>query len=472
MLAACSAPEQRTYEESPIEAPATFEALEGEPLAGPPPAAWWTEFGDERLDRLIDGVLANNHDLAAAAARVDQAAAQARMAGAALSPAIGAGAGFNRTRQNFIGLPIPGGGSVLSTTSQSFGLSLDLSWELDLWGKLDAGARASTAEFAASEAELRGAGLSLAAQTTKLWFAYAATKLQLEVADQRVASFSQTSRILRQRYADGRVDPLDYRLSESQLASAKAVREANLEALERLARQLETLLGEYPSGVFEGPAALPELPGGVPVGLPSELLQRRPDLIAAVERLRAADLRLYQARRELWPSLSLTASGGRRSGELEDLSSGSFDVWSLAGNVTQPIFQGGRLRAGVDLADARVRESLESYAQRTLLAFGEVEVALAVADHLDARVADLGEAARQASAGEDLAESRYRAGRHDILAVLTARRQAFDTETAWISARRERLEARVDLYLALGGGFEPEPMNTGADTPATTEAND
>ena len=471
-LAACSAPEQRDYAEPPIEPPARFVADESEEQAGPVPLAWWTEFGDERLALLVEGVLENNHDLAAAAARVDQAAAQARIAGAALSPMVGAGGGFNRVRQNFIGLPIPGGGSVLSTTSQNLGLSLDLSWELDLWGKLDAGARASAAELSATEAELRGARLSLAAQATKAWFAHAAVSLQLEVAEQRVESFTQTSRILRQRYADGRVDPLDYRLSESQLASAKAARDASLEALERVTRQLETLLGDYPGGLLEGPSELPALPSEVPVGLPSELLQRRPDLQAALERLRAADLRLYQARRDLWPSLSLTASGGRRSSELDDLARSSFDVWSLAGNLTQPIFQGGRLRAGVDLADARVRESLERYAQSTLLAFQEVEVALAVADHLDARVADLGEAARQASAGEQLAESRYRAGRHDILAVLTARRQSFDAETAWISARRERLDARVDLYLALGGGFEaslPDDAAVSASTPTTND---
>jgi multidrug efflux system outer membrane protein len=472
LAAACSAPAQRDYEEPLIETPAAFVADSEARVEGDAPEAWWTEFGDERLDRLVEGVLANNHDLAAAAARVDQAAAEARMAGAAQMPAVGVGAGFNRTRQNFIGLPIPGGGSVLSTTSQGYGLSLDLSWELDLWGKLDAAARAAGAEFSASEAELRGVGLSLAAQATKTWLAFAAARLQLEVAEQRVASFSQTSRILRQRYADGRVDPLDYRLSESQLASAKASRDASLEVLERVTRQLETLLGEYPAGLLDGPSELPELPDRVPVGLPSELLQRRPDLLAAIERLRAADLRLYQARKELWPSLSLTASGGRRSAELEDLASSSFDVWSLAGNLTQPIFQGGRLRAGVDLADARVRESLERYSQLALTAFSEVEVALAVADHLDARVADLAEAARHAAAGEDLAESRYRAGRHDILAVLTARRQAFDTETAWIAARRERLEARVDLYLALGGGFETEPQQIEAEAPAARPAND
>ena len=456
LLAACRAPEARSYEEPAVPAPERFLAADEEASQEPPLAAWWREFEDEALTGVVERVLDENFDLAAAAARVGQAGAEARIAGAALLPTVAATGSGQRQRQNFVGLPIPGSSGVLSTTATTYGLSLDVSWELDLWGKLDAAARAAEANVRASGADLRGVRLSLAGQTTKAWFAYAATRLQLDVAERRIASFSQTSRILSQRYADGRVDPLDYRLSESQLASARAVRDAQLEALERVTRQLEVLLGDYPAGLLEGPADLPALPGDVPLGLPSELLLRRPDLAAAVERMRAADLRLYEARKQLWPSLSLTTSGGRRSEELDDLTKGAFNVWSLAGNIAQPVFQGGRLRAGIDLAEARVQESVASYGQATLQAFSEVETALAAAEHLDNRVEDLAESTRHAVAGEELAESRYLSGRYDILAVLTARRQSFDAENALIDARRERLEARVDLYLSLGGGFDDE----------------
>ncbi|MCB9915256.1 MAG: efflux transporter outer membrane subunit [Planctomycetes bacterium] len=396
--------------------------------------------------------------------RVEQAAAQARAADAALAPSAGATFGGQRQRQNFVGLPLPGGGDVLSTTSTSYGLSLDVAWELDLWGALDAEARAAEAGLHAGEAELRGARLSLAGQATKAWLALAATRLQLAVAERRVASFEQTSRLMRARYADGLVDPLDLRLTETQLESARAAAAAQRAAQEGLVRQLEALLGAYPAGALEGPADLPALPDAVPVGLPSELLVRRPDLAAAVERLRAADLRLYEARKALWPSLRLTASGGRRSADLEDLTRSAFDVWSLAGSLTQPLFEGGRLRAGVDLAEARVREGLASYQQATLRAFSEVESALAASEHLDARVASLAQAAEHALAGEALAEARYRAGRYDVLAVLTARRQAFEAESALIEARRARLEARVDLHLALGGGFEQTDEDETLDT--------
>ena len=455
-LAACHAPEQRDCEEPPTELPEAWQADAESTLPTPPLGAWWTEFADPRLAEVIDEVLDRNHDLEAAAARLAQAEAQARIAGAALYPTVGVGANGARQRQNFVGLPIGGGSEVLSTTSNTFGVSIDLSWELDLWGKLDAREKAAVADVRASRADLRGAHLSLAAQTTKLWFALADSRLQLELASNRVESFEQTTRIMRDRFRDGRIAALDLRLAESQLSSARAVRQFSLEQLERLERQLEILMADYPAGALEGPAELPELPGAVPVGLPSELLTRRPDLVASVERLRAADYRLFEARKELWPSFSLTASGGRRSAEIDDLLKADFDVWSLAGNLVQPIFQGGRLEAGIDLSDARVKESLATFAQTALRAFAEVEIALAVRTSLEARRRELADAARHAAAAESLAEARYLEGRHDILSVLTARRQSFDAESALITARREGLDARVDLYLALGGGFEDE----------------
>jgi outer membrane protein, multidrug efflux system len=456
-LCACQAGEQRDYTEPPVEVPDEWLAENEDSLAAAPLGEWWREFGDARLDTFIDEVIAANHDLAAAAARVDAAQAQARIAGAALYPSAGLNGSGTRQRQNFVGFPIPGAGSqVLSSQSNSFGVSLDLSWELDLWGKLDAREKAAVADYEASRAELRGAHLSLAAQAAKTWFAFAEARLQHELAENRVQSFEQTTRIMRDRYKDGRTAPLDLRLAESQLSSAKAVRELQAENLERISRQLEILTADYPAGELAPPEGLPDVVDPVPVGLPSELLTRRPDLVASMERLRAADLRLFEARKELWPSLSLTAGGGRRSSEVGDLLDSDFNVWSIGANLFQPLFQGGRLAAGIDLESARVKESLAGFAQAILQAFSEVEIALAVESSIDRRRTQLADAARHATAAESLAQARYLEGRHDILAVLTARRQSFDATSSLISTRRARLEARVDLHLALGGGFEDE----------------
>ncbi len=466
LVAACRAPESRVHEENRVAIPDAFAAETGRDALDIPVGPWWAEFGDPQLTALVERALVNNRDLQAAAARVAQAAALARMAGGELMPQAGVSLGAGRQRQNFVGFPIPGsGGSVLSTTSTSFGLSLDLSWELVLGGMLAARGRAADADWRASAAQVRGAQLSLAAQIAKAWFALAAIDLQLDLSRRRVKNATGSTRILRDRYAAGRIPALDLRASESELARESAALAASLETRERVTRQLEVLVGGYPVGLLEGSAQLPEIFGAVPAGLPSDLLERRPDLLAAAEHLRSLDLSLFESRKTLLPALSLTTSGGRRSAEASDLTSGAFDIWSLAANLTQPIFQGGRLRAGVDLADARVREGLANFEQTVLRAFLEVETALSVTEHQDERVASLERASHHAQASERLAWARYLAGRLEILSVLSARRAALAAETAWINARRERLDTRIDLFLALGGGFEDERKSASIAAP-------
>jgi NodT family efflux transporter outer membrane factor (OMF) lipoprotein len=451
---ACQVPEQRNYEEVPLEVPATFAADRDAAGAAPALDRWWRTFESAELAQVVDEILAHNHDVVAAAYRLRAAEAEARSAGAALWPAVGAAGDGGRQRQNFIGLPIPGGSAgVLSSTTSSYGVSLNVSWELDLWGKLDAREQAASADFAAGLANFHGLRLSLAGQAVKTWLALAEAGLQRDLAARRVASLERSAQVVRLRFAEGRAPALDLRLAEAELAAAEAQRSAQLLVLERVTRELEFLCGGYPAGALPAPAALPDLPAAVPTGLPSELLRRRPDLVAAEEKLRSSDLRLFAARKELWPSLSLTAGAGRRSAELGDLPDDDFSIWNLAGNLTLPIFQGGRLQAGIEAAQAEVQAVLAEYAQAILRAFLEVEIALAIEASLDDRERQLALAAERAGDARELAEERYRAGRSDILTVLTAERQAFSSESAWVGARRERLEQRVDLYLALGGGF-------------------
>jgi outer membrane protein TolC len=177
-------------------------------------------------------------------------------------------------------------------------------------------------------------------------------------------------------------------------------------------------------------------------------------LVAAERRLAAAEQRYGAARRDLYPRLSLTGSTGTSTRALTDLVDGDFGVWSLLGNVLQPVFQGGLLRANVDLAEAGVDETLISYAGTALAAYSEVETALAAEQHLREREDHLAVAAEQSRAAERLAEERYRSGLEDFITVLESQRRALQADGEWIAARRQRLENRIDLYLALGGGFE------------------
>lgn len=425
-----------------------------------PIAKWWTHLGDARLDSLVDQALHSNFNLQTAAARLAQAEAQARIAGASLQPNIGLGGSGTRRKQNFIGFPIPGNqGQVLSNTTNSYGVSLSSSWELDLWGGLRAGTRAALADAQAAQAELYGARLSVAAQTARAYVAAVEAKRQVELARATVDNYRVSNEQIDRRYERGLSTSLELRLGRSNLAAAEATLEQRRQQWDRTKRQLEILLGRYPSGRIETGDGLPAAPSPVPADLSAELVRRRPDLIAAERRLAAADSRLLQARRQLLPRISLTASTGTSSDELSNLLSGDFSVWNMLANITQPLLQGGRLRAGVDLAQAGVDASLATYAQSALFAYAEVEQALIAADLLARQEKALQTATTEAQAARTLAEDRYAKGLSDLITLLDAQRRAFDAESRLLSVRRLRLDARIDLHLALGGDFSHTPLS-------------
>ena len=422
---------------------------------GPAQPVWWRQFGDPALESLIAEALEGNRDLRAAAARVDAAAALARVAGADRYPTAGAGFNAARRRQNFIGLPIPGAEDrVLSTEVTTYGVAIDTSWEADVWGRIRSGVAASLADAEAARFEEGAARLSLAAQTARAWFALIEARQQLRLAEDTVRSYRTTAGQVRQRYERGLRPPVDVRLTLSNLHSAEALQAQRRDQYRRVLRQLELLLGRYPAGAYEAPDSLPALPRAVPAGLPAELLSRRPDLRAAERRIAAADARLVADRRALYPAFALTGSSGITTNALRRLLDGDFSVWSLVGSVTQPIFQGGRLRARVDVSDAAAREALELYAGRLLGAFGEVETALDAQASLQQRADRLAEAADQAVAARALAEQRYGSGLDTILGVLEAQRRQLETESQLLTVRRLQLDTRVDLHLALGGDFD------------------
>ena len=440
--------------------------------AGDGPAlTWWTDFGDPALDDAVDSALRQNYDLQATAARLEQALADSRIAGADLQPQLQVGLNGSQRKQNFTGFGFdpgelgfgggdggPGGENrVFSTVFSNYGVSLDLTWEADLWGRLRAGARAALADLQSRAADLRGAQLSLAGQTTKAWFAIAEAQQQLRLAEASVASFRASSEQVRQRFEQGLRPALDVRLALSNLASAEALREQRGQQLDAAVRQIEVLMGRYADGSVPAPAALPAAPAVIPGGLPSELVRRRPDVVSAERRIASARERLRVAQRDLYPRFTLTASTGTASSALQDLVKRDFSVWSLIGNVVQPLLQGGRLRAAVDRAEARAAEELAVYANTALQAFSEVETALAAEEYLVERERHLAISAEQSRAAEAIADERYRSGLDDYITVLESQRLALQAEGDLIAARRLRLENRVDLYLALGGGFDPAP---------------
>jgi NodT family efflux transporter outer membrane factor (OMF) lipoprotein len=419
---------------------------------------WWTRFDDPGLNKVIDAVLMGNNDLKAAVARLDAALALARINGADLYPQVGASFGASRQKRNFVGFPIPGGSDgVLSTTTNLFGVSLDLSWEIDLWGRIRAGKAAAVADFQATSADLIGFQLSLAGQTAKSWYAAVEAELQVQLAEATLQSYRTSNDQVWLRYKRGLRPSVDVRLSETRVANAEAALAQRRNLLQAAKRQIETLLGRYPASQIELSVDLPGLKDQIPAGLPAEIIRRRPDLIAVERRLAASSFRLRESRRALYPRIGLTGSGGTSSNELKDLLDGDFAVWSLISNLFQPLFQGGRLRAGVDLARSRENEVLAFYVQNVINAFSEVETALSAEDYLKTREKFLKVAAKQSEAARILAEDRYARGLTNFIEVLEAQRQAFLAQSEFLRVKRLRLDNRIDLYLALGGDFIVNP---------------
>jgi NodT family efflux transporter outer membrane factor (OMF) lipoprotein len=416
---------------------------------------WWRDFQDTQLDSLITNALKYNYNLKAAAQRVQAARAQATIVGAPLFPQVSLGLNGTKRRQNFIGFPIPGsgGGGVLSTTATTYGVSTNLNWEIDLWGRLRNDKAAALADYQGAQADHLGARLSLSGQTTKSWFAAIEARRQLDLAQSTRDNFQAVNDQIQTRYESGLRPPLDLRLSLSNVATAEAVVAQRRQQYDGSVRQLEILLGRYPAADLAIAQDLLPMPAPIPAGLPADLIARRPDLMIAERQVAAANARVKVAKRARYPSISLTSSGGTSSTSLSNLLSGDFIVWSFAGNLLQPLFQGGRLRAGIKLAEANQEQALAGFAEQALRAYGEVESALMAETYLRDRENALREASEQAVAARELAENRYTRGVSDVITLLGSQRRAFEAEGQYLTVRRQRLDARVDLYLALGGGF-------------------
>lgn len=442
--------------------PEQFGAATDDVTTEPVDEAWWTRFGDPRLDNLVNRTLAHNRDLTAAAARLARAEAEARIAGANLRPAVSLDPSFSRQRQNFIGFPIPGASEqVLSTISTRYGVSIQTRWEVDLWGRLRAGSRAALADYQATREELRGARLSLAAQTIRGWFALLEADEQLQLAIASTESFQRSADRVRTRFESGLRPAIELRLALSNLHLARAQVVRWRQQRDSVTRQLEILVGDYPAGRLVDDidlGGLPDLPAAIPLGLPSTLIARRPDLGAAERRISGAEQRTLAARRALYPRLTLTGGVGTVSDELGDLLDGDFRVWSLVTGLTQPLFQGGRLRAEWDRNQQIHLEQVAAFQAAALRAYGEVESALVAGVSLAEQVGHLSNASRQLVAAVELAEDRYRSGVGDYLTVLESQTRALQAQTGTIDARRRLLDNRVNLHLALGGGFAVEKI--------------
>jgi len=439
----------RSQQDLPV-VPLTWKAISADkqPIESIKDSVWLEEFNDAALTALINEAVGKNFDLRSAATRVAAARANAIISGADRAPQISASFNTNRAKRSTVV-----GGTVVSGISNYFQTGIEIRWETDIWGRLGHQARAATLELVASEADYNAARLSLAANISRSWFNAIEARQQTRLSRQTVANYQRALNTILENYRAGLNNALDVRLARSNLATAESQLAAQQIILDGQLRTLQTLLGRYPSFQLTLADELPELRQSVPAGLPSELLVRRPDLIAAENRLMAADERASQAAKSRLPGIQLTASGGSGSDELNNLLDGDRLIWSIVGGLTAPLFQGGRLKANQKLAQVNAEQAANQYAQTVLNAFREVETALAAAPLLSVQQRALQKAVEEAQESELLAAEQYRSGIVDITTWLETQRRLFNADSTLLQIRNQRLQNRIDLHLALGGDF-------------------
>jgi NodT family efflux transporter outer membrane factor (OMF) lipoprotein len=413
------------------------------------PTSWLADFKSPQLEALVLEALAGSPSLKATAARFAQSIAEARISGADLKPNLGLGLNGARQKINTFG-PSSTGGVIF----ENYDLALDISWEIDLWGRLNDQTSAAVARVEGFQADLDAARLSLAAQTTKGWLSLIEAQQQLTLAERTAEAYRYNQSALESRLKLGLTKGFDLRRVNIQAASAEADVVSRQRALDQAKRNLEVVLGRYPAGALHSAITLPSLPETIPAGLPADLIQRRPDLVAAERQLAATDRELRASKKDLLPRISLTASGGISSQDFENLLDGDFGVWTLAGNLTQPIFQGGRIIANIDRSTALRDQAAANYRDSALRAFLEVETTLAAEQFIRQEQAKLAIAAEEATTIESLAWNRYQNGTSDFLTALDTKRTADAARSRLLGVTKLFLENRVDLYLALGGSFD------------------
>ncbi len=430
------------------------------------PDAWWKLFGDPNLDTLVDEAFRANQDLAAAAARVEEAQALAGFARAEQFPEINANGSASRTRFSNASGQFPPG---VPLEFDAFRATASVSYEFDFWGRYRRATEAARAELLATEEGRRNVRLALASEVATAWFDLLSLDRQLGIAQETLGTRGESVRLQNARYDAGTISELELAQAQSEVASTEATIPALNRAIRQTENRLTVLLGRF-GGSIERPGSTLETPTlpEVPVGLPSELLARRPDVVAAEQRLIAANARIGIARAAYFPSISLTGYAGSESTDLADLFSSGTGIWQAALGVLQPIWNAGRTRRQVEAATAREHQAEAAYQKAIQTAFAEVENALiARSTGVEEREAR----ARQVEAlnrARNLADLRYDAGESSYFEVLDAQRSQFVAQLTWTQARRDELVAAVDLFRALGGGWEA-PVK--AEPASTTEAS-
>lgn len=449
-----------TYERPTAPVPAQYKATEGWVPAAPADAidrgAWWTLFDDPTLDALSSRIEVSNYNIAAAAAAYAQARALVREQRASLFPVVNLNAGATRSDNN------SGSGAGNDTRYQA---SIGASWEPDVWGRLQRAVDSAGAGAQVSQAELVSATLSAHGELAVNYFSLRQTNAQIALLARTLEGYERSLQIARNRYDAGIAPRTDVLQAESQLATAQAERVGLARQRAQLEHAVAVLLGQPPGNFTLEPAAWTATVPQVPVGVPSTLLQRRPDIAAAERRVAVANEQIGIARSAYYPSFNLSGSIGSSASRLGDLFSASTSLWSLGLSAAQTLFNAGATRERVAGATAAHEAAVARYRQTVLVAFQDVENQLAAARVLERQQALREQASRAADEAETQVLNRYRAGQVGYTDVVSAQVTALNAHRALVQLAADRQTTAVGLIQALGGGWQFDPQ-TGAAPPA------
>ena len=455
----CSIPQPDPQKEMGELAPT--ESWDSSKDTGEVPDDWLSAFNDPVLIDLVNEAQEANPNLAATAASLSAAIAEARQANAALFPELDLQAGAQQTHR----FELTQQDELLQyeKNQTTLGVGLALSWELDVWRRVSDASKSAAFAASATAADYAFARQSLAAQVTKGWFQAVTNKLQYELANQFVSNFEEALRIATARFNAGEVSAQDVYSAQADVANARQSALQALYSTRSSIRSLEILLGRYPSADLSLADSLSiDLPP-VPAGLPSTLLQRRPDLIAADRNVSSAFYFTKSAAAARLPQFSLTASYQSSAENFGDLFDASSMLTNLGINLFQPLFDAGLRKNQFLQAEAQQMVAVAQYKQTALDAFQEVEDTLSLESSLEEQVKQLGIASDNLQKAAKVAEIRYKEGETDMTSYLVVQRQSLQSQSNLITSRGSILTNRVDLYLALGGNFEAGPIN---DSPA------
>ena len=427
--------------------------------AGEPSVEWWKSFNDDEFNRLVERAVRANLDLKLAAARVAEARAQAGIARSGLLPSVNASASASRNRQRVIAVsPGPSASAHLVPIEfNNYQGGFDASWELDLFGSVRRGLQAANADTRAAAEARRDVLVTLLGEVGRSYVELRGFQLRREIAEKNINIQQDTLHLTEARAKAGLATELDVSRARAQLETTESVIPTLQSGIENSIHHLSVLLGEEPSALraeLLPSAPVPLLPPEVPTGMPSELLERRPDIRQAEAQVMAATARVGEAKADFFPRFLLLGTAARQASQLHDLTLGMGNVFGAGPAITLPIFTGGRLRSQLRVQDARLQQAVISYRKVILSALEETEDGLVNYSQEQKRRERLEDAVKSNEEAVQLSSETYRAGLTDFLSVLDAERELYANEDLLAQSRTTQAVNLVALYKALGGGWQ------------------